>query len=321
MTPNQLLDFATVEFVRRDLTQAGDADRFFGEFGIGNIAEHPVTPHERFEYYRDLLVRLRASDRRKFEEIHKGTPLYFLAWLAFDLHRFESALQFLDASIEEDKRKDHAAWHTKPGAQFVLLNTPVQAARRTAEMLRARVEMELDRFQRQYAIRFTLDDFLRRFAEPTLLNGRFGIVAAFYVFLLEFDDRIVEIGLRSSAVLGSYQPLFLHLFKGGILLETLLKYTFPHRLHDQLGTILQGPEFKNAVGFNPPSIRIVPLPQLCADAVSSTPEAAFQAAGRLRNTTGHNLILEPLPTLPADYISLVHQELNAFLFAITRLFP
>jgi hypothetical protein len=321
MTAGQLLDLAVLTFKERNLSRAPDADRFFVDHGIGNTEDRPASPYERFVYYLELLQRLRASDPQKFASIHKGIPLYFLAWLAFDLHQFEAALHFLDASIDEDKRKDPAGWLANPGPQFLLLNAPVQAARRTVEMLASRVDLELNRLTGRYNITFTRADFLGRFAEPMLRAGTGGIVAAFYAFLLEFDDRAVEVELRSSPVLGSYQPLFLHLFKGGLLLETLLKQSLPALATSTLGAILQHQDFKARVGVTVQSIQEVPLATLCADALATTPESAFLATGRLRNTMGHNLIRDPLPKLPDDYITLVRQEINAFLYAVTKLYP
>lgn len=321
MTSAKLLDLAVVAFKDLDLSRPGGSDPFFEEYGIGNTVEHPANPYERFIYYRELLECLRQSDPIKFAAAHKGTPLYFLSWLAFDLHQFESALHFLDAAIEEDRRNAPASWFDLPGAQFVMLNAPIQAARRTVELLARRVDTELARFSSTYNIMFTRADFLRRFAQPMLMSGKFAVVAAFYAFLLEFDDRTVEVQLRSSPVLGSYQPLFLHVFKGGLLLETLLKDALPHLSDNTLGSILQHPDFAARVGFNPPSIAIVALRQLCADATSIPPESAFQAAGRLRNTMGHNLIQAPLPRIPDDYINLGRQAINAYLYAVMMLYP
>ncbi len=321
MTAPQLLDLAVLAFRERDLSRPGDANRCFHEYGVGNTIETPVSPFERFNYYRNLLARLRSADPVKFAAIHKGTPLYFLSWLAFDLHQFEGALHFLDAAIEEDKRSAPDSWFNNPGPQFLMLNAPVQAARRTVEMLALRVDQEFSRFENQYGVAFRREDFLHRFAEPMLRAGNAGMIAAFYAFLLEFDDRALEVQLRSSPVVGSYQPLFLHLFKGGLLFETLLKESFPHLAELQLGQILQHADFEQRVGFNPGSIRIVPMPQLCADAAAITPASAFQTTGHLRNTMGHNLILDPLPNLPNDYVTLGTQEVNAFLYAIEKLYP
>jgi hypothetical protein len=321
MNPTELQDEAVRLFKEGDFSRAEEADRFFAAYGVGNVRELPVNPYERFVYYRELLARLRQSDPDKFASMHKGTPLYFLSWLAFDLRQFEAALQFLDASIAEDKRKQPNTWFTNPGPQILMLNAPGQAAQRTVEMLASRVDQELSRFERDYSVNFTRSDFLRRFAEPSVRNGMAALVAAFYAFLLEFDDRVLEVQLRSSPVLGSYQPLLLHLFKGGLLLESILKQSFPILADRTLGAILQHSDFRARLGFNVASIREVPLPELCADAMSQTPESAFCATGRLRNTMGHNLIKEPFQRLPDDYITLAPQEINAILYAAMKLYP
>lgn len=325
MTINHLLDLAVLVFKERDLREPAEADRFFAEYGIGNTVEFPASPYERFVYYKELLTRLRASDKQKFASVHKGVPLYFLSWLAFDLHQFEAALHFLDACIEEDKNKAPTEWFQNPAAQFLVLNASVQGAQRTAQMLASRIDQELSRFQGHYGVALARSDFLARFAKPMLMNAAGAVVAGFYAFVLEFDDRAMEITLRSAPHLGSYQPLFLHLFKGGLLLETLLKLSFSHLSAKTLGDILHHQDFKDKVGFNPPSIKIrdpeVPISTLCTDARSATPEAAFLATGRLRNMMGHNLIRDPLPSLPDDYITLARQEINAFLYAVAKLYP
>jgi hypothetical protein len=329
MTRGQVLDLAVLTFKERDLSQPGDADRFFREYGVGNTTEGPESPYERFTYYRDLLSRLLAADPVKFVVVHKGTPLYFLSWLAFDLHLFETALHFLDAAIAEDKRSAPTNWFGLPGPQIVVLNPSVQGARRTVEMLASRVEQELMRFSKLYTVEFKRDDFIKRFAVPLLTGGDVAIAAAFYAFLLEFDDRVVEVQLRSSPTLGSYQPLLLHLFKGGLLLETLLKKAGVKpdarrpdaRRMETLGNIFQGADFKTRIGFTPPSIGGVPITQLCKDATAVTVESAFEATGRIRNTMGHNLILDALPKLPDDYVNLATQTINAFLYAAMKLYP
>ncbi|HEV2173651.1 MAG TPA: hypothetical protein VGR71_08795, partial [Nitrospira sp.] len=244
MTLNQMLDLATLVFKDRDLGDAGAADLFFREYGVGNTLQEPDKAYERFTYYRDLLTRLREADENKFKAIHKGTPLYFLSWLAFDLHQYEAALQYIDAAIEEDKRTSPNTWPGLPGPQLILLNATGGAAERTVAGLATRVAKELDRFSTDHRVQIRLNEFLARFAWSLLTNGGSAIVAGFYAFLLEFDDRLIEVELRSDPQRGSYQPLFVHLFKGGLLLETLLKYAFPHLSALQLGSILQHDDFE-----------------------------------------------------------------------------
>jgi hypothetical protein len=318
LTPRQVIDLAVVAFKDRDLQSPAEADKFFHEYGIGNSVDFPTDPYERFEYYRTLLSRLHAAYPQKFAAVHKGTPLYFLSWLAFDLHQFEAALQFMDAAIAEDKRLG-TGWFDNPGPQALMLNAPVQVVRRTVEALASRIEKELDRFGKQYGIKFSLDTFLRQFAGPQVKNRTPAIVAAFYAFVLEFDDRSVEIGLRSAPTLGSYQPLFLHLFKGGLLLETVLKDALPQFEGETLARILNSRDFKNKLGFTP-VLQEVTITTLCSEATLTTPESAFVTTWRLRHMMGHSLIRQPLPKVPDDYINLAHQEINAFLYSVFKLY-
>jgi hypothetical protein len=318
LTPKQVIDLAVVAFKDRDLRSPADADAFFIEYSIGNTVDYPDNPYERFEYYRTLLSRLQATDPQKFAAVHKGTPLYFLSWLAFDLHQFEAALHFIDAAIAEDKRVG-PDWFNNPGPQLLMLNAPVQTARRTIEALAFRIDKELNRFEKHYRVKFSLDTFLKQFAEPQLKHGTPAIVAAFYAFVLEFDDRAVEMRLRSAPMLGSYQPLFLHLFKGGLLLETVLRDALPQVDRQTLAGFLSSGDFKNRMGFNP-ALKEVNITTLCSDAALTTPESAFVTTWRLRNMMGHSLIRQPLPRLPDDYITLAHQEINAFLYSVFKLY-
>jgi hypothetical protein len=317
MTPKQVVDLAVVAFKDRDLHSPAEADAFFIEYGIGNTVDFPANPYERFEFYRILLSRLQTSYPQKFAAVHKGTPLYFLSWLAFDLHQFEAALHFIDAAIAEDKRLGEG-WFNNPAPQALMLNAPVQAARRTVEALASRIEKELDRFGKHYGVKLPLDTFLRRFAEPQVKYRTPVLLAAFYAFVLEFDDRAVEIRLRSAPTLGSYQPLFLHLLKGGLLLETVLKDALRFD-RETLAVILSSREFKNRMGFNP-VLKEASITTVCTDAGLTSPESAFVTTWRLRNMIGHSFIRQRLPKLPDDYIALAHQEINAFLYSIFKLY-
>ena len=87
------------------------ADQFFGEFGVGNTTEVVDRPLERFREYEELLAALRQANPAKYASIHKGTPFFFLSWLAFDMSNYETALFYLDAGIAEDIRNiGHPDW-------------------------------------------------------------------------------------------------------------------------------------------------------------------------------------------------------------------
>ncbi|MGD0778045.1 MAG: hypothetical protein ABSC05_35120 [Candidatus Solibacter sp.] len=85
-------------------------NQFFEVFGPGNIVSNPDRPFERFSDYEELLVRLMATDRDKYQKMHKGTPLGFMSWLAFDLRNYEKALFYMDAGISEDVKNFPDNW-------------------------------------------------------------------------------------------------------------------------------------------------------------------------------------------------------------------
>jgi len=87
MTSADLMNLALDDFRNSKFDKASDGDRFFEKYGVGNNVIHLEGPFERFNHYKDLLAALRAADEQKFGVIHKGTPLYFLSWLAFDAAR------------------------------------------------------------------------------------------------------------------------------------------------------------------------------------------------------------------------------------------
>jgi hypothetical protein len=91
LTP-PLVELALQHFDHLELAQG---DIFFSTFGPGNIINATNKPHERFNDYEELLRLLRQRNQQKYEQIHKGTPFFFLSWLAFDLRNFEKALYYL----------------------------------------------------------------------------------------------------------------------------------------------------------------------------------------------------------------------------------
>ena len=115
-----LVDLALGHF---DAIEIGRADWYFSTFGPGNLLNATDRPHERFNDYETLLSLLRERNHEKYEQVHKGTPFFFLSWLAFDLRNYEKTLYYLDAAISEDVKNVSANWINLPGALFLKLTT------------------------------------------------------------------------------------------------------------------------------------------------------------------------------------------------------
>ena len=78
------------------------------------------------------------------------------------------------------------------------------------------------------------------------------ILSAFYVFILEYNERLTELKIRSTEQ-GSIQPLLSNLFTGGLIFESLLKSLYPQKNNGQpvktLGDIFRTNGFSNDFGI------------------------------------------------------------------------
>jgi hypothetical protein len=313
MTP---IDTAIAEFLR---IPVDDADKYFSRWGVGNLRDFPDRPFERFRFYEELLRRIRLADPQKYQQAHKGTPFFFLAWLSFDMRNFEKALFFLDAAISEDVR-NHPTWEDAPGARFLKLK-PGTAAFRTTRELRDILTAQLDRFNGISGRRaITIDDWVLRFAEPFMVTpqGR-TILCAFYVFVYESTDRLAELELREGVADGSIHPVLSHLFRGGLIFESLLKRFYRG---SNLGKLFRSPALKPDFGI-PPTAHLSasvggrnPLAAIRTAVGGQDIVTAFNTAAKLRNTTGHDLDRDNVFTQPAAYTDLFHQVMNSILYVV-----
>jgi|ERR1051326_8782875 hypothetical protein len=309
-----------------------EGDDFFGTFAPGNTADYPDRPYERFSDYEDLLIRLMKTDAEKYRKMHKGTPFGFLSWLAFDMRNYEKAMFYLDAGIAEDVRKhkdtgNPTGWLEKPGPKFLTLALDRGHLwfARTQDEVKKLLEQQLNRFNTiSNKPALTLDSW-QRFTEKFLTHSdatQRSIISALYVFLLEFRDHEQELLLREGSTAGSNQPFTVHLLAGGLIFESLLKHCYPKpagNKHYTLGDILRMPAFTNDFG-NKCSVTISAstLADIHAAIKDSSIEIAFGTTGKLRNTTGHNLVWDDIFDKPKNYVDLFEQEMNAILHVISQ---
>lgn len=294
---------------------------FFGAYCPGNVIDIVDRPYERFEDYEMLLKIIRKDDRKKYEKIHKGTPFYFLAWLAFDLKNYEKAVFYMDAAISEDRRKDPQGWLENPAGQFLTLNHQGnQAAINITKHLNNKISAELSRFNNiseQPSV--SLDDFVNKFVK-TLVSQKENqsIITAFYSFILEFEDRDTELLLRSTEG-GSIEPVLTYLFKGGLIFESLLKYLYPGNNQRTLSQIFNTKKFRS--DFLPKvRTRATTLQAIINEIGSNDLQTAFNTISKLRNTTGHNLIRDDVFNNADNFKKLYEQQVNAILYLIQKKF-
>ncbi len=323
-----LVDYAVAYFQRVEFVTPGEGDAFWGLFAPGNTKYLTDRPFERFSDYEEMLLYLRDADQLKYERMHKGTPFYFMSWLAFDLRNYEKGLFYIDSAIAEDVRKtqgttDADAWKGAPGARFLLLEPQDEVAQRAINAIRAALDREMGRFNfvsgRPELDLGSIRHFVTRLIEDPKQRT---IISALYVFVLEFAERVRELDLRRGSAGGSNEPFTVHLFTGGLLFESLLKHYYP--VNDagsenrQLGNVFNTTAFQRDFNLGgPPPGSAATLREIHgAVAGANTIEVAFGTAAKLRNTTGHNLVWDDVFLDSGIYVELFHQIINAILFVV-----
>ncbi|MFH1756538.1 MAG: hypothetical protein ABH969_00680 [Pseudomonadota bacterium] len=324
-----------LEFYRRlNFTSPGDADLFFTVFGPGKYIDLIERPFERFIFYEKLLIKIQKDDPKKYESMHKGTPFFFMAWTAFEMGNYEKGLFYLDAAISEDKRASpkQEGWLKLPGGELLTLRLSNHPGFGLRKKIETALKEQLNRFNRISGLPLIdIGLFIKKFVTPFYIDSlKTTLITSLYSFILEFDDRYSELKIRSS-VGGSVEPFITHLFKGGLILETLLKHLYPkiaipHRKKmgedvEVLGDIFYETDFK--IQFCVVESKAASLREIYDGITANDIKTAFDTTARLRNTTGHNLIWQDVEDVlgnPEKYRKLFEQEVNALLFIIERKF-
>ena len=220
----------------------------------------------------------------------------------------------MDAAISEDK-KNSKDWMKEPAAMsFFWLESP-QVAQRVTTDIRSTLNEEIQRFNSISGRHpFTISDFIEKFAKSliTSMPPHRTIVTAFYTFLMEFTERIQELEIRSSEG-GSVEPFISHLFKGGLVYESLLKIFYQKTTLDK---IYKDSGFKNDF-LKTVSTSANTLNKISGAIGADDMQTAFDTTTQLRNTTGHNLVWDDIFSTNT-YTRLYQQEINAIFHIISQ---
>ncbi len=306
---------------------AGKGTEFFQQFAFGFLVQHRQPLFAYNEILR-VLQECRAADDKAYKVIHKGGPYYWLGMAAYMFRDYESSVYFMDAAVSEDLRSNAAATDT-PAMLFITLrgDHPHQAAKEfvkiSEDVIGGFIQTYLKYQGRSPTLPdLTLDelrsDFLYMATQPA--NRRLRSVATTLIsFFLEASQRKVQ--LDNVLNPGSFEPFILHLFKGGLLVESLIKLNPKNPPTDKtLGRVLN--HVASDLGISSGlSISANELQDVIdqADSATWTIENAFQISGRIRNTTGHSLGWEIDLTFE-QYGALVQNLSVACLHAISALY-
>ena len=228
-----------------------------------------------------------------------------------------------DAAVAEDlKRWGQDA--DKPALLFMRLEDKGQDVLATPivrDIIRSVEQLVADYNNRVGASRISLDEIRMYFLKPTISSPdehRRAIVTAFISFVAEWKYRSRLIALIEN---GSREPFFLHLFRGCLLFESILKESVRsprsqpketigssiQRLHRDLqvsNNLVIGAELfdRDVLKHIVPGLNV---------------EQAIQYTGKSRNTLGHSLVWETPSLDKRRYDLLVEVIASACIHAMS----
>jgi len=274
----------------------------------------------------ELLMRTKQFAPSQYWATPKGTPFYFLGIAALLSHDYQTGMFLIDAAAAEDLR-NNPGQNDLPALLFMQLNVkkPAQFAFQIVQATENQLREAVASYNgRTGCSAITVNDVRQRFFARVLNAGqphRTTLIASFISYLLEWDYKSALIGLTEPNV-GSREPFFLHLFRGCLLFESLLKDN-PSKTPPAdaaLGRLLQ--HLSKELGIRPDLsiqsehystiIRSLAPKQSIVDAI--------QCTGTVRNTLAHNIAIQSSLD-ETNYDLLADNIASSCLHAISRLYP
>lgn len=290
------------------------------------------NPYAAFNQGLDLLNKCQAIDPIAYSRMHKGTPFYWLGSATYLMNDFESMAFFLEAAVTEDITKNLDPQKRTPAMKFILLEGELgdQAAIQLVKAAQNIMQRSIDIYnslsgQPSGAENLTLPMLRTKLLEKIFLpdNKWRSIVTTMVSFGLEWDYRNELFDIRPSQ--GTNEPFFLHLFKGCLLFESLLKNNPTHPVslstrETNLGKILQLLHNELNINHDLP-ISDIDLPTILTNLTvpDDSLQKAIQFTGWLRNTLGHDLGWNATIS-KIQYQRLFEKVISSCLYAIARLY-
>lgn len=281
-----------------------ESRRWFSRFKFASDAIHG-NPAEALRQGLDLLNKCRSLDEHAYAEIHKGGAFYWLGIASFLINEYEMATFFFDASVSEDIRWGDDPKSAKPTPAMLFMrmdgSQPNQAARDLVGFAQARIESLVKDYNGLSGIKNKISiQFLREHLFiPSMQKERErwrSLTSTFISFFLEWDYRNMLFDIRVAR--GTFEPFYVHLFKGCLLFESLLKenpndpWIPPSPRENTLGKVLErysvqlGSNVNLGKNISGPDLKTILSDLNSADNSILT---SIKFTARLRNTLGHNL--------------------------------
>jgi hypothetical protein len=282
-------------------------------------------PHWSLNLYEQVLAQIERVDSEKYARIHKGTPFYIMGWLAYEMKDYEKGVFYMDAALSEDIHNFLSKWQTLPAASFIFLEDANQeaAARDITVQMKIEVNAHLDRFSRESGLSLNTTTLIDKFLEPNATDDSYrSIITALLTFLLEGKERQIQLNLRSKHG-GSIEPFITHLFKGGLIFESLLKKQYTGTgitLEKYLPALSNELELKKSLYTTERPYKFGDMPgHLQKWEKEDFHEKAIALAYAIRNTSGHDLGWQVV--LTEEFYSVLFDGIvNAIFWTIKKVY-
>jgi hypothetical protein len=299
---NLLLNEREINALLKEIPEgdASAASDFFVRFGFGPLY-HQEKYYETLERGHQILHLVARLDPEKYNGMHKGYAFYWMGMAAYRIHDYQTAIYYIDATLSEDIKNFPGDTNTPPHL-FLRLegDDPKQAAQEIVKGAQGSIEEYATLYNQVLAKNelelpeLKIDDIRKWFLRPSTLSKeapKRSLASTFITFFLEFKYRDFQLSLLRGT--GTNEPLFMHLLKGCLLFESLLKNNPSKQIKSHtLGKVLG--ELTEQLHLNFPGgieISADTLDEALQMAVTGSDEitSSVTATGKLRNTLSHNL--------------------------------
>ncbi len=295
------------EFKAQYLEAAHNVEKVTRFWNTFNPDPKSLLNNRQFLQLRDRMFGLlrfcKSIDADAFSRIHKGHPYYFIGITSYLLDDFQTAIYFFDAAVTEDL--NHGADpvnNPKPSTHFLMLEgeADYQSAKELTKFAQTKVERAIEHYAKitknPEVPALTLDDLRKDFIyyalKATDKPGLRTLVTSFITYCIEWDFRNEH--FEYDVKKGTSEPFFLHLFRGCILFESLLKLNpVISPTSKTLGGILQEAQITSKLKVNPiQGKKDGFVPKDMFDKLrrnDNSIDQAIQISYMARNTLGHSL--------------------------------
>ncbi len=311
---------------QRDVFASGD---FFARFNLGGLI-HSKQYFEAINLGEQILHEIHRFDDSKFKDLHLGAPFYWMGMAAYYLHDYQSAIYYIDASVAEDIKNDPLSNNT-PSRLFLRLDGDAnnQAAKEIVIKAQNIIEKYIVEYNKlllkdskeQYLL--SLADIRKFLLEPASLFKQVNYrssASTFITFFIEFNYRYFQLMIRNEP--GTNELFFMHLFKGCLLFESLLKNNPNKKLPENISLERVLIELSNEFNITE-KIKIggLSFQQVVKQAVNVDDRlnSLILLTGKYRNVLGHNVAWNT--SLSCDqYVDAFYIIANSCLHAISVLY-